>query len=156
MELNFKYTRSARPTKYNGTLFRSELEAAWAAFFTFREIQYEYEPLLNLATWRPDFSVTLRDKSNIVLVEVKPFASRKMWEDHRDVLDKIKGSYDQDFISVLLGSSPLLPANFIFGLRYREEKPFDLEEVWSPLDLGEEDGIAEYWKRAKNEVQWKT
>jgi hypothetical protein len=136
-------------------MFRSELEAAWAAFFNIREIQYEYEPLLNLATWRPDFSITLRNSESIVLVEVKPFASKRIWEDNRHVLDKIKESYDQEFMVVLLGSSPLLPANFIFGLRYKEETPFDLEEVWHSLNLGEEDRITEDWKLAKNEVQWK-
>lgn len=39
-----KYTIAAIPTEYNGTTFRSRLEARWAAFFDFCGWRWDYEP----------------------------------------------------------------------------------------------------------------
>jgi len=56
------------PTFYNGTQFRSRLEARWAAFFDLAGWRWEYEPPEE-GGWIPDF-LLIGDK--IVKVEVKP------------------------------------------------------------------------------------
>ena len=52
---------------YSGCLFRSRLEATWAAFFDICGLKWVYEPF-DLPGWSPDFLI--QDK---VLAEVKPF-----------------------------------------------------------------------------------
>ena len=60
---------TARPTLYNGTRFRSRLEARWAAFFDQAGWRWEYEPL-DLRGWVPDFLLIGRMRT--IPVEVKP------------------------------------------------------------------------------------
>lgn len=55
-------------TEYNGTSFRSRLEARWAAMFDLAEWKWEYEPD-DLDGYIPDFRLWLRVP---VYVEVKP------------------------------------------------------------------------------------
>lgn len=64
-----KYNISAKPTRYNNRLFRSRLEARYAAFFDLLGINWEYEPF-DLKGWSPDFLLRLKDYE--FLVEVKP------------------------------------------------------------------------------------
>jgi len=56
---------SAIQTYYNGTLFRSRLEAKWAVFFDEMKIEYEYEPEgydLGDGVWYlPDFYLPKQD-----------------------------------------------------------------------------------------------
>jgi len=61
------YSIAAIPTEYQGRMYRSRLEARWAAFFDRLSWNAEYEPF-DLGAWSPDF--LLRDLN--VLVEVKP------------------------------------------------------------------------------------
>lgn len=56
-------------TRYRGRLYRSRLEARWAAFFDLLGWPFEYEPL-DLPGWIPDFEIR---GSTPVLVEVKPY-----------------------------------------------------------------------------------
>lgn len=56
-------------TTYKGRLFRSRLEARWAAFFDLLHWHWEYEPF-DCDGWIPDFQITGAKQS--VLVEVKP------------------------------------------------------------------------------------
>jgi len=51
-----KYNIKAHPTTYNGTQFRSRLEARWAAYFDLAGWDWEYEPV-DLNGWSPDFRV---------------------------------------------------------------------------------------------------
>jgi hypothetical protein len=62
-----EYTIAALPTLYRGRMYRSRLEARWAAFFDRLGWAYEYEPF-DLGSWSPDFLLTEQN----VLVEVKP------------------------------------------------------------------------------------
>jgi hypothetical protein len=64
------YSIAAIPTEYKGRVYRSRLEARWAAFFDRLELEFEYEPF-DLGKWSPDF--LLRDIST--LVEVKPLTA---------------------------------------------------------------------------------
>lgn len=64
---------SAIPTKYNGTQFRSRLEARWAAFFDLLKWEWDYEPL-DLRGYIPDFLVRV-PRQEPLLVEVKPITT---------------------------------------------------------------------------------
>ena len=66
-----KYSIKPIPTNYQHRLYRSRLEARWAAFFDLAEWKTEYEPL-DLAGWSPDFLI---NESTRILVEVKPQTS---------------------------------------------------------------------------------
>ena len=55
-------------TNYNGTIFRSRLEARWAAFWDLLHWEWEYEPI-DLDGYIPDFVLKFYKP---LLVEVKP------------------------------------------------------------------------------------
>lgn len=65
---DYEYGIKAIPTNYAGVMFRSRLEAKWAAFFDLCGWPWEYEPF-DLDGWTPDF---LLKGSKYALVEVKP------------------------------------------------------------------------------------
>lgn len=144
----FQYTITARPTFYNGTQYRSELEAAWAAFFEIRGITFEYEPALDLREWRPDFMLQIQDCFEFA--EVKPFISVEQWKSS-GILEKIASSLEGKKISILLGASPLVAASFIFKI---ESLPIEQPE-FEVLDFGDLKDVERDWKRAKNAVQWR-
>lgn len=60
---------TAIPTKYRDVVFRSRLEARWAAMFDLLGWKWNYEPF-DLSGWIPDFML-----NSLVLVEIKPFTS---------------------------------------------------------------------------------
>jgi hypothetical protein len=78
------YSIAAKPTKYAGYMFRSRLEAKWAAFFDLVGWRWSYEPE-DLYGWVPDFY--LHGHSEIVAVEVKP-----IWK-----LDQLEPAQRQKF-----------------------------------------------------------
>ena len=114
MSDDFNYSIPAIPTMYRGRLYRSRLEARWAAFFDLLGWQHEYEPF-DLAGWIPDFLLRgigrRRDGTeyvNNVLVEVKPIA-----EFHLSTAEKMEDGYrsaDDEFCAELLlvGVTPSL------------------------------------------------
>lgn len=61
----YSYEYSPKKTFYNGTWYRSRLEATWACMFDKLNISFQYEPI-DLKGWSPDFRV--KD----YLIEVKP------------------------------------------------------------------------------------
>ena len=65
-----KYGVGAIPTRFRGRLYRSRLEARWAAFMSLCGWEHEYEPL-DFNGWIPDFAIW-GDEGNTVWVEVKP------------------------------------------------------------------------------------
>lgn len=83
----FEYIYKAHETEYAGVLFRSRLEATWAAFFDLIGWEWEYEPL-DLPGWTPDFRVVFPcnysecNDCHVLLVEVKPYYDIKEFEDH--------------------------------------------------------------------------
>lgn len=72
------YSIKAHPTLYDDVLFRSRLEARWAAFFDLAGWKWEYEPI-DLEGWTPDFRVVFHcghsecNGSHTLLIEVKPY-----------------------------------------------------------------------------------
>ena len=63
----------AIPTEYEGTMYRSRLEARWAAMFDLLCWRVEYEPF-DLHGWIPDFVIV--GKPQEVYVEIKPTSIR--------------------------------------------------------------------------------
>lgn len=92
-----EYPFAAHPTRYGGVLFRSRLEATWAAFFDLLEWRWEYEPF-DLKGWVPDFM--LRGQHN-ALVEIKPIT-----EPDADTIDKIMKAAGYQFPLILGGVAP--------------------------------------------------
>ncbi len=84
-------------TEYGGTIFRSQLEARWAAHFDRRGIAWEYEPA-RFDGWTPDFRL-LMDGAQ-VYAEVKPVSEFPM-----DVAQRVlNAGCDADV--VILGQGP--------------------------------------------------
>jgi hypothetical protein len=134
------YEIPAKATLYKGQMFRSRLEAKWAAFFDLLRWRWCYEPF-DLGGWSPDFAIHApgaQNVSKIILVEVKPIMefdediARKMvescpshWEDYEDY-DENDCSFGVptlilDFELLLLGVSPKFGGcyddNFVGWLR---------------------------------------
>lgn len=87
-------------TTYNGTRFRSRLEARWAAFFDLVGWKWTYEPF-DLAGYIPDFVLQFHEP---LLVEVKPELSIAGLEQHAG---KLEGSgWEKE--ALIVGADPRL------------------------------------------------
>jgi hypothetical protein len=131
------YDIPAKPTKYNGRLYRSRLEARVAAFFDLMDNIYEYEPF-DLPGWSPDFLINPSEemrKRGIIgsLVEVKPKANMF------DIRKYLKVDFDQ--YAVLF----ICPESIIY---LSKEACFSIE-----LEHGT-CGIAKNWIEAANKVMF--
>ena len=109
------------PTLYGSVVFRSKLEAHWAAFFDICQWSWKYEPV-DLGCWIPDFSLGERK----VLVEVKPFKYCEEWSQQ---IGKIRRAEVQGEV-VLLGEGP---RSISMGKEFAWL--LDKSEVWD-LDFG--------------------
>lgn len=153
------YTTISYPTKYDGVLFRSRLEARWAAMFDILEWGWDYEPF-DLNGWVPDFQLNLPrckdDKSyyglhyvkdQTPLVEIKPVKSTqcelKDFDIHRiyQSLGIVGRCSSCPREVLLLGNSP--------------------DHAWKTPDLGDwKEALPvsffkeAFWKEAGNRVQW--
>lgn len=78
-----EYKITAIETRYNGIIFRSRLEAKWAAMFDLLGWEWTYEPT-DFNGWIPDFAI---HGSEIIYVEVKPVT-----EFPQEVADKLDAS----------------------------------------------------------------
>ena len=121
-----KYTIKAHPTEFMGTIYRSRLEARWAAFFPLAKIEYQYEPV-DLHGWTPDFRlswpcthsecnfITMPDGScgvdpargrvHSILVEVKPYISISQFKGHK-CMDHFYGEGIPADSSAAFGENP--------------------------------------------------
>lgn len=90
------------PTHYRGVLYRSRLEAKWAAFFDEIGWWHTYEPF-DARGYIPDFMI---QGDRPFLVEVKPAVTIK---DYRttmeDIIPKLRGLWRHDLL--IAGMSPL-------------------------------------------------
>ena len=84
-------------TLYKGVTFRSQLEARWAAWFDWKLIGWEYEPV-QMGNWVPDFRIVTGEEE--IYVEVKPVD-----EFPADVAEKIDRS-DWKGRTMILGRIP--------------------------------------------------
>ena len=100
------YRIKAYPTSYRGRLYRSRLEARWAAFFDRLGWTAEYEPV-DLGSWSPDFQIRNTENGISALVEVKPIK-----EIDTDIVEKMLSACDgiEDYESglLLVGISPFI------------------------------------------------
>lgn len=145
------YTIEPKKTSYKSTVFRSRLEARWAAFFDLVGWKWVYEPL-DLKGWSPDFLVEFRcghsdcPPSHTLLVEIKPYTS----------LGQFRGHKCLDFS---YGKSCGFPADSsaAFGV--------DPSVTWWEMSHGAGGGvetienwvfgdIQKLWSQAGNAVQW--
>lgn len=97
---------AAIPTRYNGTEFRSRLEARWAAFFDLIGWQWEYEPI-DLPGWIPDFILT---GATTVLVEIKPAETLDGFDLHK--INEARRAGNDTHETLLLGRKPLLHGDY--------------------------------------------
>jgi hypothetical protein len=81
VEMN--YDIKAIETKYAGTIFRSRLEARWAAFFDVFGWSWVYEPF-DLEGWLPDFLLkpVSPNREGVSLVW-NPYFTTKLGRDQR-------------------------------------------------------------------------
>lgn len=94
-------------TAYKGTLFRSRLEARWAAFFDRVGWSWEYEPF-DADGYIPDFLLLGADP---VLVEVKPAATLSdLIDPMRHTLERAGDLWPHDVLC--LGVSPFMPSSW--------------------------------------------
>lgn len=82
------YTIKAKETIFKEVLFRSRLEAKWAAMFELCGWAWQYEPV-DLPRWSPDFFIHIRrPRANglireiKLLAEVKPYTSIDQFDGH--------------------------------------------------------------------------
>jgi hypothetical protein len=99
-----EYTIAAIPTLYRGRMYRSRLEARWAAFFDRLGWQYEYEPF-DLGKWSPDFALT--DPFD-ALIEVKPAT-----EPDLDLFDRVQGASRNGGAVIVTRVAPVVVNNLV-------------------------------------------
>lgn len=86
------YNIKNHETRYKNILFRSRLEARWAAYFDLLGLYWEYEPI-DLNGWTPDFLLDIPcghsecengtyGNNHRLLVEVKPYSSIEEFKGH--------------------------------------------------------------------------
>jgi hypothetical protein len=131
---SFPVERLGIETEYAGTVFRSRLEARWAAMFDLLKWRWEYEPL-DLAGYIPDFMLALPRAP--LLVEVKPAIS---FDELRDAERKIRmGGWRRDYLVV--GAGPFEgvsdPQTLTLGLLCYWESPSAPAGEWGPADRAE-------------------
>lgn len=103
MGYNFKSV----PTEYRGFVFRSRLEATWAAFFDNAGFGWQYEPY-DLSGWCPDFVITHHDfLPKEMMVEVKP-----SWDMAREKFPQFEKSGVDQVLCLL--NAPDIDAGFDF------------------------------------------
>lgn len=129
-----QYKIKAIKTYYRGILFRSRLEATWAAFFDLIGMEWEYEPF-DMDGWLPDFRLFQSGHKGEILVEVKPWFFRDKKE-LEELKKKIRGAYHGEVL--VLGNSPCLTdlkrcENSAIGMFVSEGGEF--EKFWSCSDF---------------------
>lgn len=141
------YEIEAKPTLYNHTLYRSRMEARWAAFFDFVGWEFEYEPE-PFKTWSPDFVIHSIDS----YVEVKPIL---MWQ---GAIEKIQ-PYAKQFRCGLLSDHMVIGESAYYIGKYlnRDYKKGELflKDFTIPYRGNFRPAIIkQYWAEAQNKVMY--
>jgi len=124
------YSIEAKPTVYNGTKYRSKLEARWATFFDLLGWDYEYEPF-KLGGWIPDFVI-----NNQLLCEVKPTYS------YGNNL-----SYMRSHFFPHSGEHTILLCTSLFPCKTEDEEGLDPSGIYLFDARTSHDGIRHYWRK---------
>ena len=131
-----KYNIKAKPTMYRGVLFRSRLEAKWAAFFDNVGWCWGYEPC-EFNGWFPDFAIYGK-YGNIIYVEVKPIS-----EFCHETASKIDNSGCVSDV-VLLGQICPIPDSA--GVSFSENT---VQLGWMREQFGPDDDLYFQWGNAE-------
>ena len=86
----------AHPTKYNGTRFRSKLEALWAAHFDSLGAVWVYEPfrfVFAFDEYIPDFLI-IGEHSKVIEIKPQGFVSKHDYTRIADELCKVNLGFD--------------------------------------------------------------
>lgn len=155
-----KYKIKAHPTKYSGVLFRSRLEARWAAFFDLVQRKWAYEEI-DFEGWSPDFTIchldTFEMPELLRYVEVKPFRTLEEWrETIPKIVDATPPKIDEDGpYSILCGIDPgccfMVPPGEIGNQIHPALFPKMIRE-WGEHGLYSD---AALWAEAGNKTQWR-
>lgn len=145
----FDYTVKAHPTWYKGVLFRSRLEARWAAFFDLCRWKWRYEPI-DLEGWSPDFYLEIPcnhsecNGFHSLYAEIKPAIS--LYELKASVSDAMRQMDRYNTPSpAMFGIDPSITDwEMCHGSGGGLEKLTRWESNWE-----------EFWVRAGNITQWK-
>ena len=176
-----KYTKTARPTEYNGARFRSRLEARWAAFFDICGWRWDYEPPTDFCGWLPDFVLYSTEQTSRVYVEVKPITSLCA-----ETTQKIDQSGCSDEVLLLGETTPVSArdpgswGSMLGWLREKDDEGYDWDDAmftvahsqpgfchylqsWHDRMSGTTgagrmpgcaDDLAHMWREAGNRTQW--
>jgi len=131
---------NARETTYHGHLFRSRLEARWAAFFDLMGWAWLYEPAVELYNYIPDFILQFYKP---LLVEVKPEFTLDDLAKHADKI-RLSG-WDKEFLIVGAGLNPSsnkvayggLEGEIVIGLLHERFVDFRGVESWGEVGEGQ-------------------
>ena len=159
----FEYTMKAIETEYKGCLFRSRLEAKWAAFFDFVGIGWEYEPF-DVDGWMPDFLIKWPAvRRGMILAEVKPIT-----EFNEHTAQKIDNS-GWNGKAFMLGAAFFVDSPWLC-MGWSRISSNDIKDdivyitisdewAWDSLGITNDPSryniYENYWKRAGNAVRWK-
>jgi hypothetical protein len=148
------YAIKSHPTTYKGVMFRSRLEARWAAYFDLIGWKWKYEPI-DLVGWTPDFFVSFPcghsecSGSHELAVEVKPYRSIEEFRGH-PCMDYPYGQNDSRCIpadaSAAFGIDPTV-TQWEFG-HGAGGGIYSLDSWFYALDMDK-------WNEAGNLTQWR-
>jgi hypothetical protein len=156
------YTIKSHPTFYKDVLFRSRLEARWAAFFDLAGWEWEYEPV-DLEGWSPDFRVSFPcghsecNGNHVLLVEVKPYFNLESFAGHQCL--RYPFGFDYENQNDVTENGIPADASAAFG-----SNPFVTEwqmchgaggGVYTIADWIDPDKVELYWKVAGSLTQYK-
>lgn len=141
------YEIEAKPTYYNSILYRSRLEAKWAAFFDFVGWDYDYEPE-PFKTWSPDFVIHSLD----AFIEIKPIF---MWG---EAIEKIR-PYSKEFRCGLLSDHLQIESDFYYIGKYLNRDYKEGELILKDFTIQYRGNfnpkvIRQLWAEAQNKVMY--
>lgn len=155
------YTIKAMETVFKDVLFRSRLEAKWAAMFDICGWRWQYEPV-DLPGWSPDFylDITRRRRGGgnrdiKLLVEVKPYTNYRQFDGHPCELSALGRSDFECEACVGLGISPECCLILLESDGEGSHGQCDFNYLVSVENNFSMSDVMSLWRRACNSVQWK-
>ncbi len=146
----------ALPTLFEGTLYRSRLEAKYASLFTLLGIPFEYEPCVSSSYWIPDFLLHLQVP---VLVECKPAVNQSEFKKAQKKAEKANTGRP----ILIVGASLCLTDDEPDLLARCRETPDSRwractretwPESWGTCPFLDSFRLFEAWRAAGNSSQW--
>lgn len=126
-ELYDGYTIRAIPTQYGGNRFKSKLEAMWAVFLDYAQVEYKYEPYTfeigENHIYTPDFYLPKQD----IFLEIKP--NRELTHDELAKAKTLIEEKDYNVYIVFLHGRPELGAASYYEL-YQGRRLQRVHWVW--------------------------